>query len=291
MVSSAGATRTHPSPRPVLTGHEVSIERDPASAPGQLSEAEASRPGQCRRIVRAALHYWRLASIADTAELLTSELVTNALRHGAGHDIGMRVFLSEAHLVIEVRDGSANRPVLRQATPEDEDGRGLVLVDAMADKWGTSADGTMTWCSLALPQFPLISLPGDPSAPDRARRIVRSALTDIGCRGTVYAAEEVVAQLVENAVAHGVLPDFVGQGVTVLLRLDERHRLVIDVSDPNPKFPDFAAALAGENGHGLSNVQRHGAEVTCFTQPSFDGKTVRAIMTLASTPILGQVDP
>lgn len=277
-------------------GHEVSIERDPASAPGHLSEAESHWPGRCRRIVRAALHQWRQSALVDAAEILTSELVTNALRHGTGPAVGMRVYISGPQLVIEVRDGSPHLPVLRQAGPDDEDGRGLVIVDELADDWGTSLDGTRTWCSLALckgpdpmqpaaapvsvlRRYPLISLPGDPSAPSRARTITRCGLTAIGWQGDTHAATEVVARLVENAVAHGVMPNFAGEGITVLLSINEARQLVVDVSDPNPKFPNFDEALAGEQGRGRWEAQRLRAEVTWFTPPDLNGKTVRATMT------------
>jgi anti-sigma regulatory factor (Ser/Thr protein kinase) len=235
-----------------------------------------------------------LPRLVETAELVTSELVTNALRYGIGADIGMRLYLSATHLVIEVRDGSPDLPVLRRAKPGDEDGRGLVLVDAMADDWGTSPDGTRTWCSLALckdpdslvqpvsapvpvlRQYPLISLPGDPGAVSRARTIARSGLTVIGWQGDVNAATDVVARLVDNAVLHGVMPDFTGEEVTVLLSINESGQLVIEVHDPNPKFVDFDAALRGKQGRGLWEVQRRRAEVTWFTPSDLSGKTVRA---------------
>ncbi|MFQ6146733.1 ATP-binding protein [Streptomyces seoulensis] len=132
-----------------LKAFDLSLERCP-DAGGGLSDSDARWPGRMRRIVRASLNYWRQGDLADTAELLTSELVTNALCHGAGQDVGMRLSLTQHSLLIEVRDGSPQRPVLRDAQPDDENGRGLALVDALADAWGISADGTRTWFSLSL---------------------------------------------------------------------------------------------------------------------------------------------
>lgn len=272
----------------------VAIQRDPGSGSGRLSEAEALWPRRCRRIIRAVLQHWRQPSLVENAELLTSELVTNALRHGTGPDIGMRLYISGTHVVIEVRDGTPDLPVLREAKPDDEDGRGLALVDAVADAWGTSPDGARTWCSLplckgpdsemqstpapVLRQYPPISLPGDPSAVSRARTLTRSGLTVIGWLGDVHAATEVVAHLVENAVAYGVMPDFVGEGVAVVLCIDDAGQLVVDVTDPNPKFPGFEEALQ-ERGHSLCRIKQHGAKITWFMSSGVEGKTVRVTMT------------
>lgn len=138
----------------VQAGHEVSIARDPDSVPGQVTEVDAVCAGRCRRIVHTALGHWGQTALADTAVLMASELVTNALRHAPGPDIGFRVFLRGGELVIEVRDGSPNRPVLRNASLDDETGRGLLLVNAMASAWGTSPDGATTWCTLPLAKGP-----------------------------------------------------------------------------------------------------------------------------------------
>ncbi|MDH6629424.1 anti-sigma regulatory factor (Ser/Thr protein kinase) [Streptomyces sp. LBL] len=278
----------------IRTPLELSIERRPDPEADGLSRADAAWPRRLRRIVRAGLTHWGRPDLTETAELLLTELATNALRHGQGDVIGVRVYLDGARCVIEVTDGSPLRPELRQAGPTDEGGRGLFLVEAMADAWGTSPDGTRTWCSIslckgpddpmhpapvpALRTYPQFSIPGDPSAPSRARAITRSALSIIGWQGDLDAATAVVSHLVENAVAHGVMPDFPGESVTVRLCLNADGQLVIDIDDPHPKFPDFEAALAGELGRGLREVRRS-AEVSWFTPPDLGGKTVRAIMT------------
>ncbi|MFI9444466.1 ATP-binding protein [Streptomyces avermitilis] len=189
----------------------MSIERDPASMPGHLTKADSVWPGRLRRIIRAGLKLWNQPALVETAELLTTELVTNAFRHGSGTDIGFRLLISGDHVVIEVRDGSPDRPVLRRASPEDEDGRGLALVSAMADEWGTTSDGTTTWCTLplrkgsdhpmqrtatpvpSLREYPAIQLPGNPNTVTRARTIARSGLTVLDWQGDVHAATEVVA--------------------------------------------------------------------------------------------------
>ncbi|WOI63642.1 ATP-binding protein [Streptomyces fradiae] len=92
---------------------------------------EEHRVAHMRRITAAFLRHRSLDSLTDDAELVVSELVTNAVRHGAG-PVGLRVALGVGELRIEVRDGSSIPARLRTADPADESGRGLFLVDAVA---------------------------------------------------------------------------------------------------------------------------------------------------------------
>ncbi|MEU3984630.1 ATP-binding protein [Streptomyces sp. NPDC026672] len=277
--------------RPGQAVYEVSIARDRASDPGRLTQADAVWPGRLRRIVRAALAYWGRPDLIEPAELLTTELATNALRHGTG-TVGFRLCVRDEHLVIEVRDGSPQRPVLRRAALDDESGRGLVLVDALADAWGTSPDGTTTWCRLSLRKgpdavdrveplplvrrYPTIRLAADAKSVIRARLNARTSLTVIGWAGSVDAAAAVLADLVHNALLHGLPPTSTAT-ISVDLGITEDGRLVIDVCDPTPRFPDFTAAL--QNGRGLQRIQQLGAGLTWFIDPTLCGKTVRATLT------------
>ncbi|MEV0220742.1 ATP-binding protein [Streptomyces sp. NPDC050704] len=131
------------------TALDVSFARAAGSTAGAVAEADRRWPHRMRRTVRARLRHWGRPDLTDAAELLVTELVTNALRHGRG-DVRIRAYLTVDHLRIEVRDGSHDFPVPRAATVHDEDGRGLSLVDAIADDWGYSPDGTTTWCILPL---------------------------------------------------------------------------------------------------------------------------------------------
>ncbi len=94
------------------------LRRDPA----QVSQA--------RRLVRATLADWGLDDYIDHMVLISSELVTNALRHGAGM-ISIRLYRAGRDLRIEVHDHGAGRPVRRHAGTGDEGGRGLEVIDAL----------------------------------------------------------------------------------------------------------------------------------------------------------------
>ncbi|WP_455357172.1 ATP-binding protein [Streptomyces sp. SYSU K217416] len=297
MTSTATIALTTPSTSDgvlVRTGIEVSIGRATDSPAGVLTEADAAWPRRLRRIVRAGLRHWGRSELAEPAELLTTELLTNALRHGQG-SVGVRLFQRGGHLVIAVNDGSSELPVPRNAGPDDEDGRGLLLVEAIADAWGVSDDGTTTWCSLPLSkgsddmepvavtapvlrELPL-DLPGNTGAVNLARINARSLLTVLDWRGSVHLATDILARLVDNAVRHGLPPGDTEQRLEVRLLITETGQLVIDVEDPNPEFPDFDAAVQGEKGRGLWEAKRLGAQVTWFLRQDEVGKAVRATLT------------
>ncbi|MEU6145069.1 ATP-binding protein [Streptomyces sp. NPDC047081] len=112
------------------------------------------RPAQMRQITRHQLSRWNLTRLTDDATLVVSELVTNAIEHGRGKSVGLKVRLFAQELRIEVTDGTPTPARLRTAGLGEENGRGLVLVAAVAKEWGVSPDGTMTWCALTIPDEP-----------------------------------------------------------------------------------------------------------------------------------------
>ncbi|MFF4145715.1 SpoIIE family protein phosphatase [Streptomyces sp. NPDC001698] len=96
--------------------------------------AEVSR---ARALVGQQLEEWGLGEVMFVAELVVSELVTNAIRYG-GPPISLRLLHDvDRTLICEVSDGSHTSPHLRRATTEDEGGRGLFLVAQLTDRWGT----------------------------------------------------------------------------------------------------------------------------------------------------------
>jgi anti-sigma regulatory factor (Ser/Thr protein kinase) len=113
--------------------------------PGSLRAARA--------LVRSTLHEWNLNTVSDLAVLLVSELVANALRHGSG-PVGVRVERTgKDALLVEVSDSRPELPLTRDATPDDEGGRGLQLVARASRRWGTRTgpDGKTVWFELGLP--------------------------------------------------------------------------------------------------------------------------------------------
>ncbi|MER7049535.1 ATP-binding protein [Streptomyces jumonjinensis] len=109
------------------------------------------RVRQMRRITYANLCHWGLDDLTDAATLVVSELVTNAIQHAGGGPVSLSVEHHPCELLVEVTDGSQVVPVPRQAGDDDESGRGLFLIAAMAEAWGVSEDGGTKWCSLPLP--------------------------------------------------------------------------------------------------------------------------------------------
>jgi anti-sigma regulatory factor (Ser/Thr protein kinase) len=116
---------------------------------------------RARRILQRLLREWRLESISDPALLLASELLTNAVQASGDSCRGGRnqqvivltVALTETSVLLQVWDPSPALPVLRETDITSDRGRGLVLVDFLADAWGyRPADGgKVVWCELARP--------------------------------------------------------------------------------------------------------------------------------------------
>jgi len=106
--------------------------------------------GQARRHVREQLSTWGLEELAPTTELLASELVGNVVRHAKG-PVSLRL-LHGAELICEVFDGSLTMPRIRRATDTDEGGRGLQLITALTQRWGTryTSTGKCIWTEQAL---------------------------------------------------------------------------------------------------------------------------------------------
>ncbi|MEV0667508.1 ATP-binding protein [Actinomadura luteofluorescens] len=105
-----------------------------------------------RAQVGARLADWGLHDLAETARLLVSELVTNALVHGAG-SVGLRLIRGRT-LLCEVHDDGADLPHLRHTEATDESGRGLQLVGHLAARWGThrTAGGKVVWFEQRVPR-------------------------------------------------------------------------------------------------------------------------------------------
>ncbi|MWA06731.1 SpoIIE family protein phosphatase [Actinomadura sp. LD22] len=115
-------------------------------------EPEPSMVPRIRAQVAFKLAEWRLDAVGDTVQLLVSELVTNALLHGAG-SIVLRLIRGDA-LLCEVYDDGQDMPHLRHADATAESGRGLQLVSHVAARWGThrTDGGKVVWFEHRLPE-------------------------------------------------------------------------------------------------------------------------------------------
>jgi hypothetical protein len=121
---------------------------------GQPEPESASQwVGRLRRVGAAKLSASGLTRIVDDAQLLISELVTNALRYGDGKEFEFRLVITLRSALISVNDGSSQKPELRVVGDASETGRGLLLVASIATAWGVTPDGTTTWCTLDSPEM------------------------------------------------------------------------------------------------------------------------------------------
>jgi anti-sigma regulatory factor (Ser/Thr protein kinase) len=93
-------------------------------------------------------------ALVRDAVLLVSEMVTNAIIHGQP-PIVLRLRRGADDVLVEVDDGAAGAPRRMRPTPEDEHGRGLLLVAMLADRWGTRPlhDGKSVWCRLTFGRY------------------------------------------------------------------------------------------------------------------------------------------
>jgi hypothetical protein len=106
-----------------------------------------------RQFAGETLAQWGHPEHADTVRLLVSEILTNAVRQ-ARAPIGLRVHRSTTEIVTEIFDDNPHLPQRRLAGPDDECGRGLMLVEALATEWGTRPGpaGKTVWFTVALSQ-------------------------------------------------------------------------------------------------------------------------------------------
>ncbi|MFC8432873.1 ATP-binding protein [Streptomyces sp. NPDC057253] len=107
----------------------------------RLERADLGAVPETRRALRELLRHWGRPGRSEIAELLTSELVTNALVH-TDRDAVVTATVGPRALRVEVRDFVAHRPRVRiPEAGESTHGRGLVLVQSLADSWGVRAHG------------------------------------------------------------------------------------------------------------------------------------------------------
>jgi len=127
---------------PGLTGGLANARRrfggDAASAPA------------ARRFAADILSAWGESALVDNARLLLGEVITNAVQHTVG-DVEVRLSLGPRRLRVEVRDRSDRRPDRREVLVDSESGRGLHIVEVLAQDWGFEplpTGGKVVWFEL-----------------------------------------------------------------------------------------------------------------------------------------------
>jgi serine phosphatase RsbU (regulator of sigma subunit)/anti-sigma regulatory factor (Ser/Thr protein kinase) len=131
-----------------------------------------------RHFLHDLLPDWGLAELLDDLELLVSEVATNALIH-AHTEVDVRLRSYPDHIRVEVRDSNPRPPVLianlkpdGTGSDEDESGRGMLIVDALASAWGSSpaGRGKTTWFELDLQPAPDTTRQPHPAGTSTANR-------------------------------------------------------------------------------------------------------------------------
>ncbi|MGW4566974.1 ATP-binding SpoIIE family protein phosphatase, partial [Streptomyces sp. NPDC004561] len=108
-----------------------------------------------RALATRQLTQWGIPDLTFTTELIVSELVTNAIRHGTA-PVCLRL-IKDRGLICEVSDASSTSPRLRHARTTDEGGRGLLIVAQLARRWGTryTTTGKIIWTEQAIATDPI----------------------------------------------------------------------------------------------------------------------------------------
>ncbi|WP_372595363.1 ATP-binding protein [Actinotalea sp.] len=146
-----------------LVGVDDSVEM-PSPAPPADAEQTVVLPGH-RQSVAVGRH-WVVGCasghglngvLGQILELLSSELLTNAVLHGAdGGPVALALTVDSTSVRVSVSDGAASAPVVLHSAPSDLNGRGMAIVEAMSQRWGVEnhAEGGKTvWFELDRSEF------------------------------------------------------------------------------------------------------------------------------------------
>jgi anti-sigma regulatory factor (Ser/Thr protein kinase) len=124
---------------------------------GTVLDAKPESAATARRFVREVLDAWDCDDAEDLALLLTSEVVSNAVRHAAT-ELSVRLCLDDeaTTLRIEVGDGDARLPAIQRPSSDATGGRGLLLVEALSQRWGAErvGAGKVVWFELGAQRRP-----------------------------------------------------------------------------------------------------------------------------------------
>lgn len=131
----------------------VTASAHPTGHPGytETLPCEEASASAARKLVRTALDAWGLGELAEDSSLIVSELATNAVRHTRSRYMRVTVTRpSPGWVRVAVVDKSRTMPQPRPASETDTGGRGLAVVDAFSDRWGTDRLpwGKRVWAEL-----------------------------------------------------------------------------------------------------------------------------------------------
>ncbi|MFF5564192.1 SpoIIE family protein phosphatase [Streptomyces sp. NPDC012623] len=225
-----------------------------------------------RAFVRDTLQGWGYSDVVDDAVVLTSELVTNAVIH-AGTAADVLCLRTEDGVRIEVADRYPEREVPVQASgrafasPDQENGRGLLLCAALASRWGVEYTPTLkqVWFQLELPQRQVGTRSSGPVLPTGllpvADERVRVAVVQIDRGGTVvnwnedaesifgYAAEKVIGKPLADIAAWPQTPG-IGTGFVEALQLSRWEGSYGIRGADGRVIPVYATHLRVRDTHG-----------------------------------------
>lgn len=162
--ADAGVTEAHHDSVFAGTAFRPAHRRGPGPRPAasRVFAPHAESVRDAREFTRATLRGWGMAAVCDDAELVVSELVTNALRHGlcgpgapgadgSGPVIGLRLMIQAPHLLCMVTDPSREIPLRRDSDLLDTTGRGLCVIESCSSRWGwrpLDGGGKVVWALL-----------------------------------------------------------------------------------------------------------------------------------------------
>jgi anti-sigma regulatory factor (Ser/Thr protein kinase) len=117
--------------------------------------ATSHGPAAARRLVAALLPVWGFPDLKDDAELIVSELVTNAYLHAPGGDsFELELVRRTEGVRISLADGASVRPMIADLSADHPSGRGMAIIAALASRWGAEDHhgGKRVWVDLERPE-------------------------------------------------------------------------------------------------------------------------------------------
>ena len=126
-------------------------------------EPTVHAPRAARELAAEACATWNLPRAVVPAEIIASELVTNAVRH-AGTVVDLRITRREQELRVSVQDRNPQPARLQTPSESDDHGRGLLIVDSVAQRWGCEPviGGKVVWAAVPVTPQPVGDLVGTP---------------------------------------------------------------------------------------------------------------------------------